>query len=127
MSLPATFRGLEHTIPRAEFAPFRITAAADVNANGYAVTFGTQWYSGAAKSAEGIMALTPRFAFNQVVAYGMSLSTHLVHWRKSAESGTTPSVSFTFEAFADGTTDTDPDNLVIDGWIVFNVSGKVYI
>lgn len=98
----------------------KVTAAADVNANGYTVNEGSNVVSGVTKTAEGKakLALTdPSVKFLGIWLTTTLTGSFMILENDSSTSGSDPHLDVIFE-IADGT-DTDPDAAVMYFLIAF--------
>jgi hypothetical protein len=114
-----------HKIPRHVTVFLKLTAKADVQADGYTINYGNDLVASAVRNGEGILDVTTKFPWKDMVGVSICTSTNLCHANFTSATASTGVVKFTFEAFADGTTDKDPDAAVIFIRMDFNTCGSV--
>lgn len=114
-----------HKIPRHVTVFLKLTAAADVQANGYTINYGNDLVASAVRQAEGVLDVTTKFPWKEMVGVSVCSSTNLCHATWTSATASTGVVRFSFDAFADGTTNKDPDSDVIFIRMDFNTCGSV--
>lgn len=90
----------------------KITAAADVAANGYTVTEGGEFITSVTRTAEGVARILLSDTYNQLLSVQaiLSLDDYTVHYTAEDVDGSTPYIDLTFRT---GAADTDPDSAII--------------
>lgn len=125
-SAPSLFNRSYHKVPRHLTVYAKIVAAADVNANGYSISIGSDLISSVTKSAEGIMVVTTKFQWKELIGCEiMPDKLSLSRPRYTSDSASAQTVTFTWEQEANKTTDTDPDGTTFFLRLDFNLAGTV--
>jgi hypothetical protein len=100
----------------------RITGAADIGLNGYTINYGNDLIASATRSAEGRLRIITKFPWRELVGVSALLNNNTTLATYVSDTPSTQTVLIGFDAFADGTTDTDPDGAVIFLRLDFNIS-----
>ncbi len=122
------FNRTYHKVPRKIEVFLKVTAAADVDASGYTINYGSDLVSTVVKNTEGVMDITPSFPITDLVGLSVvgTQTTAVTGNFTSVTTGASPLVKITFNDNSDATTNgaaTDPDSNVIFVTMVFNTSG----
>lgn len=108
VSIGSLFNRSYHKVPRKVDIYLKITGAADVEANGFTVNYGTDLVSSVVRQAEGVIDITFKFPINNLLVAGIihSLKTHDVNITSITE-GATPVIRLTSVVNSDHSTATD--------------------
>lgn len=117
-----------HKVPRHLTVFAKITAAADVQANGYTIDLGKDFLASVTRSAEGIMVVTTKMPWKQLIGCEIMPDTlSLARPRYTSNSSSGQTVTFTWEQEANKTTDTDPDGTVFWLRLDFNIGSVAMV
>lgn len=114
-----------HKVPRKVDVFLKITGAADVNANGYTINYGSDLVSTVAKNGEGVIDITTKFGWSELVGCQVTCSDAAFVIEYTSDTASSSLVKLTSESLADGTTNADPDSAVIFVHLTFNTSSTV--
>jgi hypothetical protein len=108
-----------HKIPRLETAFVKLTCDADIGVSrgaglpGCTINFGTDFIASARFDAEGVLTIVAKVPVRDLVGLSICQSSNRTRANYTSIVPATGTLVITFELFADGTTDTDPDGAVI--------------
>lgn len=123
VSVNNLFNRQYHKIPKLLTVYAKVTPKADVEADGYTVNLGTDLIASVARGAEGVMVVTTKFPWTQLVGCEVTPAVlSLARPRYTSSSASAQTVTFTWETEADKTTDLDPDATVFFMRLDFNLS-----